>query len=296
MQINPSEITPENLYLNRKQLMKASAAFLTAGLVGDLFAGNLYPKENLKQTPHEAVTSYNNFYEFSTDKEEVKALAKNFKFYPWNITVSGHVKKPGTYAIETIMKRFPTEDRIYRFRCVEGWSMVIPWLGFPLHKLLAYVQPTNKAKFVKFTTLHDPKQMPGQKGSWFQWPYTEGLRLDEAMHDLTLLATGLYGKNLLPQNGAPLRLVVPWKYGFKSIKSIVKIELVETMPTTFWMAAGPAEYGFYSNVNPEVSHPRWTQASERKIGESGRIKTLPFNGYEKQVAHLYKGMDLRKYF
>jgi len=203
------------------------------------------------------------------------------------------VNKPGTFGIEDILQKFPREERIYRLRCVEAWSMVIPWLGFPLSKLLEEVEPTSDAKYVRFETLLDPEQMPGQRDGWFEWPYVEGLRLDEAMHDLTILSTGLYGKELLPQNGAPLRLVVPWKYGFKSIKSIVRIDLVSEMPTSLWMAASPNEYGFYANVNPEVNHPRWSQASERRIGETGRRPTLMFNGYEEEVAKLYAGMDLR---
>jgi sulfoxide reductase catalytic subunit YedY len=206
------------------------------------------------------------------------------------------VEKPATFDIDDIRKQFPQEDRIYRLRCVEAWSMVIPWLGFPLASLLKVVQPLSRAKYVRFETLYDPKQMPGQKSSWYKWPYVEGLRLDEAMNDLAILATGLYGKPLLPQNGAPIRLVVPWKYGFKSIKSIVKIDLVESMPVSLWMQAAPNEYGFYANVNPDVSHPRWSQASERRIGEFLRRKTLPFNGYAEQVASLYAGMDLRRNF
>lgn len=300
MKIIPSEITPESVYLNRKQFMKGLAA-ISGTIIGtniwiDQIQAGDQTISNLKKTPFSAVTGYNNFYEFSTDKEDVKDLSQKLQTKPWTVNIGGLVKKPGVYDMEKLKKQFPAEERIYRLRCVEGWSMVIPWLGFPLKKLLAYVQPTSKAKYVKFTTLHDPKQMPGQNDGWFKWPYEEGLRLDEAMNDLSLLSTGLYGKELLPQNGAPIRLVVPWKYGFKSIKSIVKIELVESMPLTFWMRSGPNEYGFYANVNPAVSHPRWTQASERRIGESGRIKTMPFNGYEKEVAQLYNGMDLRKNF
>jgi sulfoxide reductase catalytic subunit YedY len=206
------------------------------------------------------------------------------------------VEKPATFDIDDIRKRFPQEERIYRVRCVEAWSMVIPWMGFPLASLLKAVQPLSKAKYVRFETLHDPKEMPGQKSSWYKWPYVEGLRLDEAMNDLAILGTGLYGKPLLPQNGAPIRLVVPWKYGFKSIKSIVKIDLVESMPVSLWMQAAPNEYGFYANVNPDVTHPRWSQATERRIGEFSRRKTLPFNGYADQVASLYAGMDLRRNF
>jgi len=241
----------------------------------------------------EAITNFNNFYEFTVEKEKVAALAQDFKSSPWAVEVGGLVQNPKTFDLDDLRK-FDQENRVYRLRCVEGWSMVIPWLGFPLHRLLKEVEPMSQAKYVRFETLYDPEQMPGQKGDWFNWPYVEGLRLDEAMHDLTLMATGLYGKELLPQNGAPFRLVVPWKYGFKSIKSIVKIDLVEEMPVSLWMTAAPNEYGFYANVNPEVPHPRWSQASERRIGEFGRRETLMFNGYADEVALLYEGMDLAK--
>ncbi len=247
-------------------------------------------------TSFEDITSYNNYYEFTTDKTEVARLAADFQTSPWQVEVGGLVRNPGTYDIDDLRTKFDQEERIYRMRCVEAWSMVIPWLGFPLRKLLAEVEPTEKAKYVRFETLADKSQMPGLSAPWYDWPYVEGLRLDEAMHDLTLLSTGLYGETLTPQNGAPLRLVVPWKYGFKSIKSIVKIDLVEEMPVSLWMAAGPNEYGFYSNVNPEVSHPRWSQATERRIGSNGRIPTIKFNGYEEEVAHLYAGMDLTENF
>jgi len=225
----------------------------------------------------------------------VANLAKDFPTSPWNIEVSGLVKNPQIYSLEDLRKFLP-EERIYRLRCVEAWSMVIPWIGFPLHKLLDEVQPTSEAKYVQFTALYDPQSMPGQGSEFLTWPYVEGLRLDEAMHDLTLLATGLYGQPLPNQDGAPIRLVVPWKYGFKNIKAIVKIELVNYQPSTLWMQAGPSEYGFYANVNPNVDHPRWSQATERRIGETGRRKTLMFNGYEEQVASLYAGMDLSKDF
>jgi sulfoxide reductase catalytic subunit YedY len=248
----------------------------------------------MELTPLKAITNYNNFYEFSTNKEQVATLSQELPTSPWQIKVAGHVSKPATFDIDDLRKMFPQQERIYRLRCVEAWSMVIPWTGFPLASLLKVVEPTAKAKFVRFETLYSPKYMPGQRGGWYSWPYVEGLRLDEAMHDLTILGTGLYGKPLPPQNGAPIRLVVPWKYGFKSIKSIVKIELVGSMPTSLWMQSAPNEYGFYANVNPEVSHPRWSQASERRIGEFFRRKTLPFNGYAEQVAHLYAGMDLRR--
>lgn len=243
----------------------------------------------------EAITNYNNYYEFTTTKEEVAMLAKDFTTNPWQVQVGGLVNNPKTFDIDDLRK-FEQEERIYRLRCVEAWSMVIPWQGFPLAKLLKEVDPKPEAKFVRFETVYRPEEMPGQRSPWYNWPYIEGLRLDEAMNDLAILATGLYGKELLPQSGAPVRLVVPWKYGFKSIKSIVKIDLVETAPMSLWMAAAPNEYGFYANVNPEVDHPRWSQATERRIGEFGRRKTLPFNGYAEQVAYLYDGMDLRANF
>ncbi|MCA9980961.1 MAG: protein-methionine-sulfoxide reductase catalytic subunit MsrP, partial [Anaerolineales bacterium] len=238
----------------------------------------------------------NNYYEFSTDKYRVSELATEFQTSPWQVEVTGMVNKPGIFDMDAIRQQFDQEERIYRLRCVEAWSMVIPWLGFPLRKLLEAVEPTSAAKYVRFETLYDPEQMPGQSSPWYNWPYVEGLRLDEAMNDLTLLSTGLYGRELLPQNGAPIRLVVPWKYGFKSIKSIVKIELTDVQPTSLWMAAAPNEYGFYANVNPEVAHPRWSQATERRIGESRRRETLMFNGYAEQVASLYEGQDLRENF
>jgi sulfoxide reductase catalytic subunit YedY len=244
-------------------------------------------------TSFEAVTTYNNYYEFTTDKEGVAPMAQNFTTTPWTVEVGGLVNNPKTYAIEDLLTQFPQEERIYRLRCVEGWSMVIPWTGFQLNKLLAEVEPTSQAKYVRFTSVLRPEEMPGQRGGWYEWPYIEGLRLDEAMNDLPLLVTGVYGKTLPPQNGAPLRIAVPWKYGFKSSKAIVKIELVEEQPTTLWMAAAPNEYGFYANVNPDVPHPRWSQATERRIGELGRRQTLPFNGYAEQVAELYAGMDLQ---
>jgi len=238
------------------------------------------------------VTTYNNFYEFTTNKEAVAPMAKDYPSQPWTIEVGGLVANPGTYDLDDIAK-FQQEERIYRMRCVEAWSMVIPWLGFPLAELLKQVEPTSDAKYVRFETVYDPDRLPGQRSDWYQWPYIEGLRLDEAMNDLTLLATGLYGEAMPMQNGAPLRLVVPWKYGFKSIKSIVKIDLVEEQPTSLWMAAAPNEYGFYANVNPDVNHPRWSQRTERRIGELKRRETLPFNGYGEQVAYLYDGMSLQ---
>ena len=247
-------------------------------------------------TSYEDITHYNNFYEFSTQKEAVAAKAKNFITRPWTVEVGGLVHKPKTFDLDDLIRLSPPEERVYRHRCVERWSMVIPWVGFPLSKLLDEVQPTSQAKYVAFETLADPRQMPNIRTSILDWPYVEGLRLDEALHPLTILASGLYGETLPPQNGAPLRLVVPWKYGFKGIKSIIKIRLVDREPPTAWNIAAPDEYGFYSNVNPTVSHPRWSQAQERRIGEFGVRDTLIFNGYADQVAQLYAGMDLKKYF
>lgn len=317
--IPSSEITPESVYLNRRAFLKLGAASLlgAATLVacgpsatapapaGTASAPAATPdlttptaQANTDElgdplTSYEAVTQYNNFYEFSTEKDAVAELAKNFRTRPWTVEVGGLVNKPTTYAIDDLLTRFTSEERVYRLRCVEGWSMVIPWLGFELGALLRAVEPQSAARYVKFTTLLDKDQMQGQRSPWFNWPYVEGLRLDEALHPLTILSTGLYGKHLLPQNGAPLRLVVPWKYGFKSIKSIVKIELVAEQPTSLWMAAAPNEYGFYANVNPQVDHPRWSQATERRIGDLARRDTLMFNGYGEQVAGLYTDMDLR---
>ena len=313
--IHRSEITPEHIYLTRRQFMigagsVAAGAFLSACGVQAPdasptlsnatprplpAAGSSVDELGDKLTSFDDITNYNNYYEFSLDKGGVAPLAQNFKTSPWTIQVGGLVNKPRAFTMDDILK-ITQEERIYRMRCVEAWSMVIPWTGFPLAKLLAQVEPQPGAKYVRFETLLDPKQMPGQRDGYFNWPYAEGLRLDEAMHDLTLLATGLYGKPLPPQDGAPIRLVVPWKYGFKGCKSIVKIDLVEQMPVSFWMDSSPTEYGFYANVNPDVSHPRWSQASERRIGEISRRKTLPFNGYADQVAALYQGMDLRKFF
>ncbi len=314
--IRSSEITPESVYRSRRKFMKGVAAVALSSVALAACGGPtpaptpaspqetpMPPTANATTdelgdalTPYEAITNYNNFYEFSQDKEAVARAARNFQTSPWTVTVGGLVNKPKTFDVAELERKFGLEERIYRLRCVEAWSMVIPWLGFPLAKLLKEVEPTSQAKYVRFETLYDPKQMPGQKDPWYSWPYVEGLRLDEAMHDLTILATGLYGQPLPPQDGAPVRLVVPWKYGFKSIKSIVKIDLVEEQPTSLWMAAAPHEYGFYANVNPTVPHPRWSQATERRIGEGGRRKTLMFNGYEEEVAHLYAGMDLRKFY
>jgi sulfoxide reductase catalytic subunit YedY len=244
-------------------------------------------------TPYDAITTYNNFYEFSYDKQAVANVSKKFVSSPWQIQVGGLVNKPMTLDLDDLLK-FSQIERIYRLRCVEAWSMVIPWVGFRLADLIKKVEPRNEAKYVRFESLLDPNRMPGQRDPSFPWPYVEGLRMDEAMHDLTLMATGIYGKSLLPQSGAPIRLVVPWKYGFKSIKSIVKIDFVTDQPSSLWMKSAPNEYGFYANVNPEVSHPRWSQSSERRIGEFTRRRTIMFNGYDNQVSSLYAGMDLRK--
>ena len=246
-----------------------------------------------KLTPFEAITTYNNFYEFDTSKGGVATAAKGFVTKPWQVSVGGLVNKPRVFDLDELLK-FPLEHRVYRLRCVEGWSMVIPWIGFPLSKLLEKVEPTSQARYVAFQTLFDPNRMPNQRTGVLDWPYVEGLRLDEAMHPLTIMATGLYDEVLPPQDGAPIRLVVPWKYGFKSIKSVVNISLVADEPPTTWNIQAPNEYGFYSNVNPDVPHPRWSQATERRIGEYSRRKTLLFNGYGEQVAHLYQGMDLVK--
>jgi sulfoxide reductase catalytic subunit YedY len=295
-----SEITPKETFLSRRDFMKA-VGIVGAGALLAACAPNVSTEATsapLEDVPNsfEDITNYNNYYEFSTDKQAVASLSKDFKTRPWTVEVTGLVNNPKTYAIEDLLKKFPQEERIYRLRCVEAWSMVIPWMGFPLAKLLAEVEPTADAKFVRFEAIYRPEEMPGLKSPFYDWPYQEGLRLDEAMNDLTLLATGLYGEQLPNQSGAPLRLVVPWKYGFKSIKGIVKIELTDTQPATLWSTASPNEYGFYSNVNPDVSHPRWSQSSERRIGELTRRPTLMFNGYEEQVAYLYEGMDLAKYY
>ena len=297
-----SEITPENIYKNRRKFVKkmglaAGSMFIGQNLITSASANT--EKEELKLTEHRYITTYNNYYEFGTGKSDPVERSQKFKTNPWNIIIDGEVENPITLSMEEIMEMFPSEERIYKLRCVEGWSMVIPWLGFPLNKILKKVSPTNKAKFVKFISVLDPEQMIGQRFPILDWPYKEGLRIDEAMHDLTILVTGLYGKRLPNQNGAPIRLMVPWKYGFKSSKAIVNIKLVEKMPTSSWMKASPREYGFYSNVNPNVDHPRWSQATERVIGGgiiSPRIPTIMFNGYGDQVANLYTGMDLKKFF
>ena len=302
-----SEITSESAYLSRRDFLKAmgivSASALLAACaptVSQAVATGDVPVDSSlvddlgdPANTYQEITNYNNYYEFTTDKEGVAPLAQKFNPSPWTIEVGGLVQKPKTYGIEDLMK-FDQKERIYRLRCVEAWSMVIPWMGFELGDLLKEVEPMASAKYVAFTTVMRPDEMPGQRSPFYSWPYTEGLRLDEAMHRLTLLATGLYGKEMPNQNGAPIRLVVPWKYGFKSIKSIVKIELVEEMPPTLWNTIAPNEYGFYSNVNPQVDHPRWSQRTERRIGEFSRRDTLMFNGYEDEVASLYTGMDLAK--
>lgn len=303
--IPSSEITPESVYFSRRDFLK------TMGIVS---AGSLLAACGVK-TPataaatsaatgktdelgdpantYDEITNYNNYYEFSTAKDAVAPLSKTLTTHPWSVEVSGLVNKPQTFAIEDLISRFTQEERIYRLRCVEAWSMVIPWQGFELGELLRLVEPTSSAKYIGFTTLFRPEEMQGEGSPFYPWPYTEGLRLDEAMNSLTLLATGLYGKPLPNQDGAPIRLVVPWKYGFKGIKAIVKIELLEKQPNTFWHTVAPDEYGFYANVNPNVDHPRWSQQTERRIGEFRRRETLMFNGYEKEVADLYTGMDLK---
>ena len=315
--IPASEITPYEVYLDRRRFIgRAAKLAVAASMVPGALAASDFGGEAVaagpsaggvgagssarglqdELTPFEDVTRYNNFYEFGTGKEDPARNVGDFPARPWTVRIDGECGSPGEYDLDDLMGRFPSEERIYRLRCVEAWSMVIPWLGFPLKDLLEWVQPTSKAKFVEFTTLYDPDQMPGQKSRVLDWPYVEGLRMDEALHPLTLMATGLYDQALPGQNGAPLRLVVPWKYGFKSIKSIVRIRLVEDMPGTTWNRSAPREYGFYANVNPEVDHPRWSQARERRIGEFRRRPTLPFNGYAEEVASLYSGMDLKKWF
>lgn len=326
VKIAPSEITPEHVYLNRRAFMvgagslavgsalaacsvpgiqpagpaaapAAQAAPPPADLPEALAHAEPYASSSADElgdslNDYEAITNYNNFYEFTTDKEGVARLSQDFVTRPWEVTVGGLVNNPKTYDLDDLIKNFTQEERIYRLRCVEAWSMVIPWVGFPIAELLKEVEPKSEAKYVKFTTVMRPEQMEGQNSRLLDWPYVEGLTVEEAMNPLAIFATGMYGKPLTPSNGAPFRLVVPWKYGFKSIKSIVQIELVEEMPISTWMKAAPHEYGFYANVNPEVNHPRWSQASERRIGELGRRDTLMFNGYAEEVAYLYDGLDL----
>ena len=299
--ILPSEITPHAIYTRRREFLQLSTGLVIAGLLPEAQAKLGPGKASAFSTTEtltslKNVTSYNNFYEFGTGKEDPAEYAHTLRTKPWTISIEGLVKKPRTLGMEDILKLAPLEERIYRLRCVEGWSMVIPWLGFPLASLLRQVEPLGSAKYVEFITALQPDTMPGIRRGILDWPYTEGLRLDEAMHPLTIMAAGLYGDILPNQNGAPLRLVVPWKYGFKSGKSIVKIRFTDSAPRTTWMKSAPSEYGFYSNVNPAVDHPRWSQANERRIGEFFKRKTLLFNGYADQVAQLYTGLDLRKYF
>jgi sulfoxide reductase catalytic subunit YedY len=308
--IPSSEITPKWLYTNRRRFI-ATAAMAGVAAIGykafELFSPSESAQANEKlqftksqysttekQTPYKDVTTYNNYYEFSTDKSGPSELAGKFKPRPWTVAIEGEVAKPRQIDIDSLLKLAPLEERIYRHRCVEGWSIVVPWIGFPLKALVDAAQPNSKAKFVQFETVYRPSEMPGLNRAVLDWPYVEGLRLDEATNPLALLAVGLYGETLPNQNGAPIRLVVPWKYGFKSIKSIVKIKLVEKQPPTTWNLSAPNEYGFYSNVNPTVDHPRWSQAKERRLGEFGKRPTLMFNGYGDQVASLYSGMDLKK--
>jgi sulfoxide reductase catalytic subunit YedY len=321
-----ADVTPESLYQNRREFLRNAALFtgVAAGLGGGLLwllgdasrgvdaakvaepsAGPapdlaIARREDLAggeaMSSFQQITTYNNFYEFGVDKSDPSRNAHTLRTRPWTVAIEGKVANPRRLDIDEILGWFPLEERIHRMRCVEAWSMVIPWLGFPLGDFIKRLDPLPSAKYVAFRTLHDPEQMPGQRSGVLDWPYVEGLRIDEAMHPLALLAVGLYGKPLPNQNGAPMRLVVPWKYGFKGCKSIVSIEFMENQPATTWNRAAPNEYGFYANVNPDVDHPRWSQATERRIGEFSRRKTLPFNGYAAEVAHLYSGMDLRKYF
>lgn len=313
LKVPSSEVTPEELYLNRREFLKAAGIAATGLVVGpalgtalaqagaggaDDVASELLGLDRTDEalTSFESVTTYNNFYEFGVGKGDPARNAHTLVTRPWTVTIDGAVERPGEYDLDDLLANVTIEERVYRMRCVEAWSMVIPWQGFMLRDLIARVEPTSKARYVAFTTLYDPDQMPGQRRRILDWPYVEGLRMDEAMHPLTILATGLYGRDLPNQNGAPLRLVVPWKYGFKSIKSIVRISFVEDQPPNTWNLMAPHEYGFYANVNPEVDHPRWSQASERRIGEFRRRDTLPFNGYGEAVADLYAAMDLRRNF
>ena len=303
--ISSSDITPYNIYLNRREFVKTSILASVSTLLSTN-AFSFHQKINNKYNAqldegdilntYEEITTYNNFYEFGTGKSDPSIKSNNFKTQPWSISIEGLVNRPGIINIEDLIKKTTIEDRIYRLRCVEAWSMVIPWQGFSLSNLIDMVQPLSDAKYIEFETVYRPDEMIGQKRGYLPWPYIEGLRMDEAMHPLTILSTGMYGHNLLNQNGAPIRLVVPWKYGFKSIKSIVAIRFVSKQPSTTWPQVSPSEYGFYSNVNPEVDHRRWSQSSERRIGEFLRRPTLMFNGYEEEVSYLYKDMDLKKYY
>jgi sulfoxide reductase catalytic subunit YedY len=310
-----SEITPQNIFEKRRQLIKLAAMGAFGLSQAEVFSRNAFAQSGQKLpakvnpqyfvpdklTSYKDVTTYNNFFEFGTDKADPARNAHTLKTRPWTVSVEGLVNKPKVWDIDALLKLAPMEERVYRMRCVEGWSMVIPWIGYSLSHLIKASEPQGSAKYIEFITLADPKQMPGLSSRVLKWPYTEGLRLDEAMNPLALLTFGLYGEVLPNQNGAPVRITVPWKYGFKSAKSIVKIRITDQEPATSWKVSAPYEYGFYSNVNPEVNHPRWSQATERRIGAEGgmfapKIKTLPFNGYAEQVAHLYKGMDLRKFY
>ncbi len=309
--IPSSEITPEHIYNDRRNFIKNLGLILGSTALS-AFANKSFAalhtlpsfaqakeREKEKLSSLKDITSYNNYYEFGTSKSDPYDYAEKLNIDPWSISIEGSVTKPLKLDLDELIKEMPLEERIYRLRCVEGWSMVIPWVGIPLHALLKKVSPNGNAKYVEFVSLKRPSEMIGQKDDMLDWPYTEGLRLDEAMNPLTILAVGLYGKVLPKQNGAPIRLVVPWKYGFKSIKAITKIRLVEKMPISTWMKANPKEYGFYANVNPKVDHPRWSQTTERRVGESlltPRLKTQMFNGYQEEVAHLYQGMDLNRYF
>ncbi len=306
--LRESHVTPERLYLRRREFLALGAA----GAVGALLPGaralagpegeplTVASRSDRaggeKPTPWDSITSYNNFYEFGADKDDPARNAGALRTRPWTVSIEGEVRKPQVVDVDSLVKGFPLEERIYRMRCVEAWSMVVPWVGFPLGDLVRRVEPTSRAKYVAFQTLLDPKQMPGQRRAVLDWPYVEGLRMDEAVHPLAMLAVGLYGRALPNQDGAPIRLVVPWKYGFKGAKSIVRIRFVEQEPPTTWNRMAPSEYGFYANVNPDVDHPRWSQAKERRIGEFFKRRTLPFNGYAADVAHLYAGMDLRRFY
>jgi len=306
--IKSSEITLKKLYMRRREFIAGSAAVAGLGLIKPeslfLFQGQQETKLEIakkgeytvdeKLTSYEDATGYTNYYEFSTSKFEPTKLAKGFKTRPWTVSVEGEVKEPLKFDVDEVINMFPLEERVYRWRCVEAWGMIIPWIGYPLSEFIKKCKPTSKAKFIEYTTVLDKDQMPGTKTNVLDWPYTEGLRMDEAMHPLALLGVGMYGEFLPNQNGAPLRMVIPWKYGFKSGKSIVRIRFLEKMPKTTWNKKRPEEYGFYANVNPNVAHPRWTQKTERRIGEEGRRKTLMFNGYADEVGFLYAGMDLKK--
>ncbi len=308
--IKSSEITDKKLHMNRRQFIVGSTACVASGLIcsSSFQETGEQSKQKLKVakrgkykvpeklTSYEEATSYTNFYEFSTGKRSVKALSQSFRTRPWRLSVEGEVKEAKKFEIEELIHMFPLEERVYRWRCVEAWSMVIPWIGFPLAEFIKKCEPTSKAKYVEFATLYDPDQMPGLSNPVLPWPYVEGLRMDEAMHPLALVAVGMYDELLPNQNGAPIRLVIPWKYGFKSIKSIVKVRFGPKMPKSSWTRKKPEEYGFFANVNPEVDHPRWSQATERRIGEEGRRKTQMFNGYVDQVGHLYTGMNLKKFY